>query len=71
MEEGKESILCWNRNERNHSRIEMSALETSFKDLEGNVEDVHETEVIIKHSFYISWSFKVVEILVPDPGSKD
>lgn len=71
MEKGEESISCWNRNERNHSRIEMSALETSFKDLEGNVEDVHKTEVIIKHTFYIRWSFKVVENLVPDPGTRD
>lgn len=41
MEKGEENILSWNRNERNHVRITISALETSFKDLEGNVEDVH------------------------------
>lgn len=40
MEKGEENIFCWNRNERNHVRIKISVLETSFKDLEGNVEDV-------------------------------
>lgn len=30
------------------------------------MEDVHKTQVIIKHSFYICWSFKVVENLVPE-----
>lgn len=66
MEKGEESIFCWNRNERNDSRIEICVLETSFKNLEGNVEDTHKTEVIIKHSFYICWSFKAVEKLVPE-----
>lgn len=40
MKKGEENIFCWNRNERNNVRIKISVLETSFKDLEGNVEDV-------------------------------
>jgi len=34
MENGEESFFCWKRNEKNYGRIEISALETSFKDLE-------------------------------------
>lgn len=66
MEKGEESVFCWNRNERKSGRIEISALETSFKDLERNVEDVHKTQVIIRHNFDIHWNFKVVENLVPE-----
>lgn len=40
MEKREESTFYWNRNERNRGRTEISALENSFKDLEGNVEDV-------------------------------
>lgn len=62
MEKGEENTFCWNRNERKHVRIKISVLETSFKDLEGNVEDA---SLINKQSFCMCWSFKVVENLLP------
>lgn len=68
MEKEEVCIFFWNPNERNHGRIEISILDTSLQDLERNVEDVRKSAVIIKHSFYVHWSFKVDKDLDPAQG---
>lgn len=54
MEKSEECVVFWNQNERNHGKIEISILETSFKDME----DRCKTAGIIKHKFLCTLEFQ-------------
>lgn len=54
MEKREKCVVFWNQNERNHGKIEISVLETSFK----GMEDRCKTAGIIKHNFLGTLEFQ-------------